>query len=468
MLGPSGGRMVAPKGMERQMVRLGIAFALAVSFVVSGGGAAVAGPVTVDCGGGDSLQAAINVAHSETPLEIIGVCHEQVVIDRPLTIIGGSRNAAIDGSGASGNTVTIRSDAVFIRNVRIQGAAQSLTAPDDTGHGVYAAAAFSFSLLGVTVRDNQGAGIMMYDSYLTIANSRVRRNGLDGIALLGGCCGIIGADSIRVNANGGDGIFSAGDQTLVLTNSRVNRNGRVGINANEDAYIADSVIRHNLSDGVASMGTGRIVRSRVANNGGFGIGYLNEVVDTTVARNGEGGVAAGSGATVSGSLITGNLGSALVADRGPVNIVNSTVRRNTALTGAAFNVADTLEVVNVTILRNSAPDGVFANSGTVNISGSIVHAHAGAADDCTGAPITSGGYNVVTGVGCTWAASDVVAAPRLLPLADNGGPTRTHALRPASPAIDAIPAAACQVTLDQRGEPRPAGPGCDSGAFEVQ
>jgi autotransporter family porin len=60
------------------------------------------------------------------------------------------------------------------------------------------------------------------------------------------------------------------------------------------------------------------------------------------------------------------------------------------------------------------------------------------------------------------------------PLADNGGPTPTHALLSGSPAIDRIPVEDCvdadglPVTEDQRGEPRPAGDGCDVGAFEVQ
>jgi len=44
----------------------------------------------------------------------------------------------------------------------------------------------------------------------------------------------------------------------------------------------------------------------------------------------------------------------------------------------------------------------------------------------------------------------------------------THALLPGSVAIDTIPALMCEVTEDQRGEPRPAGGMCDVGAFEVQ
>ena len=61
---------------------------------------------------------------------------------------------------------------------------------------------------------------------------------------------------------------------------------------------------------------------------------------------------------------------------------------------------------------------------------------------------------------------------KLGPLADNGGPTMTHALLPGSVAIDRIPPAMCvdadgqPLTTDQRGVARPQGGACDVGAFE--
>ena len=48
----------------------------------------------------------------------------------------------------------------------------------------------------------------------------------------------------------------------------------------------------------------------------------------------------------------------------------------------------------------------------------------------------------------------------------NGGSTDTHMLLPDSPALDAIPAGVCAVAIDQRGEARPQGDGCDIGAVE--
>jgi hypothetical protein len=98
--------------------------------------------------------------------------------------------------------------------------------------------------------------------------------------------------------------------------------------------------------------------------------------------------------------------------------------------------------------------------------------------DCDGG-ITSNGYNIESpGNTCgfdqqgdqTGKTSEEL---NLGPLQNNGGLTKTHALKllpTRSAAIDQIPETDCGVTTDQRGEPRPAGAEskCDVGAFEVQ
>jgi hypothetical protein len=55
----------------------------------------------------------------------------------------------------------------------------------------------------------------------------------------------------------------------------------------------------------------------------------------------------------------------------------------------------------------------------------------------------------------------------LAALADNGGPTQTHALLPGSPAIDAASDDCPPPATDQRGVSRPQGAKCDIGAFEL-
>jgi hypothetical protein len=82
-------------------------------------------------------------------------------------------------------------------------------------------------------------------------------------------------------------------------------------------------------------------------------------------------------------------------------------------------------------------------------------------------------YNIDSDGSCGLSGTDIPGVdPLLAPLADNGGPTFTHALIAGSPAIDAgNPAApgsgglACEAT-DQRGVVRPVGSRCDIGAFE--
>ena len=64
-------------------------------------------------------------------------------------------------------------------------------------------------------------------------------------------------------------------------------------------------------------------------------------------------------------------------------------------------------------------------------------------------------------------------SPRLGPLADNGGPTKTCALKAGSPALDmgstpCTDASGLPVTADQRGFTRPQLDGADIGAYEAQ
>jgi len=112
-------------------------------------------------------------------------------------------------------------------------------------------------------------------------------------------------------------------------------------------------------------------------------------------------------------------------------------------TGAVCSVRNSLIALNLNILTRSDLDGSFA----------------------------SVGHNLVNGSGFTNTASsdqigspDAPIDPRLGPLADNGGPTQTHALLPGSPALDA--GDDMLTGLDQRGRPRLSGAHVDIGAYE--
>ena len=94
------------------------------------------------------------------------------------------------------------------------------------------------------------------------------------------------------------------------------------------------------------------------------------------------------------------------------------------------------------------------------------------APDCFGV-VNSLGHNLVgDGIACDFntASGDQVGFqfpvdPKLGPLQDNGGPTKTHALLEGSPAIGAGDQESAPET-DQRGVARPQGEGSDIGAYE--
>ena len=114
--------------------------------------------------------------------------------------------------------------------------------------------------------------------------------------------------------------------------------------------------------------------------------------------------------------------------------------------------------------------GVYRNGGSLVIRNSLLSANSGgsgSASNCGGDPVSDGGFNLAfPSAGCP--AGFAVGDPVLGPLSSNGGPTDTMALGAGSAAVDAVPTSSCMSPSDQRGLPRPSGPACDIGAFEVQ
>jgi hypothetical protein len=232
-------------------------------------------------------------------------------------------------------------------------------------------------------------------------------------------------------------------------------------------------------------GNGALISSSGGGGGGAGMGgaifnhqgtltLLNSTLSGNTAVGGLAGSAADAGRGLGGAIFNLN---------GGVRIDYSTIAYNRAIAyntaddgGALYNLGYLAEDLN-------APDGHTYTAHVVAAGSIITEAVVSAAP-----AIVSGGLqNTVDDPGDTTidlTASNLIGAateigdgavlrgpntlegdPVLGLLAENGGLTPTHALSPASPAIDTAQGT-CPST-DQRGEARPSGFACDIGAFEL-
>jgi hypothetical protein len=302
-------------------------------------------------------------------------------------------------------------------------------------------------------------------------------------------------ERVRVEASG----YKASADLRIVASTITGIGAKTGVAFSGAYYGGAAVIRDStisgFSTGVSVRYTTddplRIVRSTVTDNG-LGIAITEaraELVDSTVSGNSPaGGITASyyAGVGITRSTITrnedstpfGNLSRAVgggvdAAYLAGGSIVNSTITGNVAsgpdATGGG--VYGNFRIVGSTITDNTAVNGggiaeYGANGANDYVVDSIVDGNAATSgSDCLG-PVRSQGHNLFGPEGCGLAGpGDLLAPdPRLAPLADNGGPTRTQALLPDSPAIDAGTDAGLET--DQRGVARTGTP--DIGAFELR
>lgn len=171
---------------------------------------------------------------------------------------------------------------------------------------------------------------------------------------------------------------------------------------------------------------------------------------------------------------TGN-GAGLYVSQSVVALTNTTFSHNEASGngGGIYNSQGTVSVINGTLEGNTATGGgaIYNDNGATTLTNTLLGVNL--AENCDGNVIVSGGSNLDQDGTCGFAntGDQSNVDPMIGPLADNGGPTRTHRLLAGSPAIDAGSDAACPGT-DQRGTERPLdgdGDGdaaCDIGAVE--
>ena len=273
----------------------------------------------------------------------------------------------------------------------------------------------------------------------------------------------------------GGGLYNAGPVTasgIVVTNNQCGKNGG-GIYNEGDSEIEDSTVANNEGEGGGGIfATGnpatslQIRATTLSGNSAIGGGAISARVVTVNFTNST--ISGNSGADVGGGVYA----------NGVVSLVNCTVVDNQALGaemfgGAGINVFNSgsvsVTMVNTLLSGNEAGSEEGSREANCGCTGNQQNCVSG------NRKIDTEGYNLSDDDSCNLDGEgdlDDVADAGIGPLADNEGPTLTHALLEGSPAIDAGDNDACP-NNDQRGSIRPADGDedgefiCDIGAFEL-
>ncbi len=327
-----------------------------------------------------------------------------------------------------------------------------------------------------------------------------------------------------VSINGAAGVTIEG--SAFSSNSAVTVGGGLVVSTGGGLVIESSTFESNEADQGGGLytapltSTSRISDSHFTDNDGFlggGGAYIQEVLapvtverttfegnrsvrlEIFIAGGGglyAGGVNDGGSLTVDSSTFTAHevfpgifgLGSGLsiavaeVGDGSEVRIMNSTLSETAQEEVAAVNVGTpragsrtTIEhstIVAENVFRIDGGDESMTVRNSILVSGAV--AGGGTLAGTTGEPVTLA-WTLTSGSILPGAIVDAgnntfSLDPQLGPLADNGGPTRTHLPAPSSPALNAgDPAIVGAPAFDQRGTgfPRILQGGIDLGAVET-
>ncbi len=367
----------------------------------------------------------------------------------PVILADGGNELVIEGSGHS----ISRSTAGGIPDFRIFRVAEAVNltlnqltiangvVPDGWGGGIFNSG--SLTITNSTLSDNTatyGGGGVWNEGLLTLNNSTLSSNMAEyggGIENLLGSLTITNSILSDNTATYGGGIFNG--YSLMIENSSLSGNTAKyggGIFNAENLTINDST----LSDNTATYGGGGFW-----NEGGHLLTNNSTLSGNTATYNG-GGIRSVGYLVLKSSTLSGNIaeyGGGIRFEGGSLSLTQSLISGNDAALGGAE-------------IDNSAATVITSN---YNLFGH---------SDLTNSQAFSGFAPAGTDINATADGDQpTILASILTPLADNGGPTLTHALVVESPAIDAAGAPPCLFSRDQRGISRPQGLACDIGAFEL-
>ena len=458
---------------------------------------------------------------------VLTISFSTFLIDNAATERGGAiyhagGELAISGAELLSNTAGIDGGGLFVHRGEVAISSTTIEGNSAEGDGGGIHIGFgghspTVTFSGCCIDRNSatdGGGVYVHGGNITFSGARIRENTASekGGGLRISISSTFGQQSTsvsgfiqdnRAGTNGGGIYVSSGTHSLesaFIERNIADEEGGGIFNSRANLTLTDITVFSNTAgiDGgglyvdTSSAQTGiveaQLFKDNAAMRDGGGI-YVRDgsatitdsvlIENETVLRGGGIHVENGEATVIRSTLYrnSAGLGGGLFAMRGTATISNSTFSSNMSNGdggGIFINLSDASGTLNhSTVAANSAVDdggGVYIGAGTLTVHSSIVADNVGTKDcdigsgtlTVTASLIEATVFNCgVTAIGGNIIGSD----PSMASLADNGGPTLTHALQTGSIAINQGDNSTCPQT-DQRGFTRPDA-FCDMGAYEA-
>jgi CSLREA domain-containing protein len=363
-------------------------------------------------------------------------------------------------NGTSGNGDCSLREAIANANNDNAGQADCATGDDDDDVIILGANTYTLNIPGISEDGNITGDLDITDGLIINGNGAIIQagtnatNGIDRVLHIDGAGVVVEINDATIRyghaPDGADGIPGG----LGQYSGGITVPGTCTLTLNRSTVTASSA--GNGGDGIG----GGVAGGWGGKGGGIYVQGTLVLNQSTVSGNyaGDGGNSTGGvGSGVYGNGDPGRGGG--VYNTGSATFTSCTFAQNDAIGGGTGNAIDTYGAT--TLANTILASGDATNTCVLTGSGAN----------------TSSGYNLDDGTSCGLAGTGDLSStnPNLAALADNGGPTWTHALQSPSNAIERIPGGTngCDggTSVDQRGAVRAngtnrGGAACEVGAYE--
>jgi parallel beta-helix repeat protein len=401
---------------------------LVVAYLAGPAHAANTKTVSVDCGSGESIGAAL--AQNSAPgrmltVNIKGTCSEHVVVTADDTTLRGdpSGGASVNGSDPNRNTILVDGAArCVIENLLVTGARNGIVgtnsasvtvvnvqAQSNAQSGIGSFAGSRVNVNGSVASNNGGSGIFVSDTAAGfVTNSTVQNNGSNGVIVQRAGSARIGQDGFGVNGpntisnNGGNGVFVYESAQALVHGNTVNNNGGAGVSVEmASATITGNTIQSNTRYGIsvtnnagARIGitdqttpAGNAIMSNTLDGVNVSNGANANLFGNAIGNNGRDGIniSRASGRLVGNNVISSNVGRGVSVSGGTLFQAQGdfgltptldTVMDNTGDGVGVFQGASA-ELQDASITGNGGRGINLSNSGSLRILGSTISGNAG-------------------------------------------------------------------------------------------